>query len=207
MDLPTLIDQCVPVAYQERMARIIQVESSRNPYAIGVVGGRLERQPKTLGEAVATAKFLKSTGWNFSLGYAQVNLHNLARYSLDLTTVFDGCKNLQAGAAILAECDKRATRIYSDSGRAQDAAHSCYYSGNFSRGFKPDQPGGTSYVQRVAAAASGDHKNSQAIRVIPQKPAQDSKRDKAKAKERTTEPVTAEQKPRTARKWDVFGDF
>lgn len=56
MDLPALIQECVPVAYQERMARIVAVESSRNPYAIGVVGGRLERQPKTAGEAVATQR-------------------------------------------------------------------------------------------------------------------------------------------------------
>lgn len=207
MDLPALIQECVPVAYQERMARIVAVESSRNPYAIGVVGGRLERQPKTAGEAVATAKALHAAGWNFSMGYAQVNKYNLERYKLDLTNVFDGCRNLKAGAAILAECDQRATRIYSDSGRAQDAAHSCYYSGNFSRGFKPDHPGGTSYVQRVAAAASKSGlKADKPIKVIPQKPAQ-QKREKPKDQEQQTEQATPEQKPRAARKWDVFGDF
>ena len=38
------------------MHHVVRVESSGNPYAIGVVGGRLQRQPKNLAEAVATAK-------------------------------------------------------------------------------------------------------------------------------------------------------
>jgi len=33
-------------------------------------------------------------------------------------------------------------------------ALSCYYSGNFTRGFQADKPGGTSYVQRVVANAN-----------------------------------------------------
>ena len=37
------------------MQHVAQVESSHNPYAIGVVGGRLVRQPRNLAEAVSTA--------------------------------------------------------------------------------------------------------------------------------------------------------
>ena len=37
----------------EVMQHVVQVESSRNPYAIGVVGGRLARAPRGLDEDVA----------------------------------------------------------------------------------------------------------------------------------------------------------
>lgn len=33
----------------EVMQHVVRVESSRNPYAIGVVGGRLVREPRGLG--------------------------------------------------------------------------------------------------------------------------------------------------------------
>ena len=47
---------------------------------------------------------------------------------------------------------------------ALHAALSCYYSGNFSRGFKPDVAGKPSYVQKVLASAGTTTK---AIPVVP----------------------------------------
>ena len=99
------------------------------------------------------ARALEAAGWNYSMGLAQVNRANLRIYGLTSETVFDPCANLRAGGAILAECYTRATaggRVPQDAVRA---ALSCYYSGNFTRGFKRDF-GGTSYVQRVAANAT-----------------------------------------------------
>jgi len=201
MDFQALLHDCVPPAYQERMARIVQVESTRNPYAIGVVGGKLVRQPNQLDEAVATAKALDTAGWNFSLGQAQVNKHNLASQGLDFITAFDACKSLKAGAAILAECDQRAGKIYADN-QIEHAGHSCYYSGNFLRGFQPDRPGGTSYVQRVAAAGK-DQQDANAIPVIPDP----KKKPPAAAPPVVDAPVDErEEKPAPA-KWDVFNDF
>ena len=60
------------------MQHVINVESSSNPYAIGVVGGALVRQPKALDEALATVRMLEEKGYNFSIGLAQVNRYNLA---------------------------------------------------------------------------------------------------------------------------------
>jgi type IV secretion system protein VirB1 len=40
------------------LAAVVRVESAKNPFAIGVVGNRLSRQPKNLDEAVATGKSL-----------------------------------------------------------------------------------------------------------------------------------------------------
>ena len=112
------------------MQHVVQVESSRNPYAIGVVGGRLARQPTRLDEAVATAKMLEQGGYNFSLGLGQVNRYNLAKYGLDsYEKAFATCPNLQAASRILAECHSR-------SGNDWGKAFSCYYSGNFETGFR-----------------------------------------------------------------------
>lgn len=133
-------DLAVP---SEVMRHVVRVESSYNPYAIGVVGGRLVRQPKTLPEALATARMLESRGYNFSLGLAQVNRYNLGKYGLDsYEKAFQVCPNLQAGSQILAECYGRANGDWGKS-------FSCYYSGNFVTGFHHG------YVQKIYASISG----------------------------------------------------
>ncbi len=136
---------CGPLAVPEDvMAHVVHVESSRNPFAIGVVGGRLLRQPRNLAEAVATVRMLEARGYNYSIGLAQVNRVNFARFGLDTPEAgFDVCNNLAAGAKILAECLQR------HGGRWGDA-FSCYYSGNARTGYEHG------YVQKVFdAMASG----------------------------------------------------
>lgn len=119
------------------MQHVVNVESSFNPFAIGVVGATLVRQPRNLAEAVATARMLETHGYNFSLGLAQVNRYNLKRFGLhSYAQAFGACANLRAGARILAGC---LTRAGNDWGRA----FSCYYSGNFTTGFR------TGYVHKV----------------------------------------------------------
>ena len=163
MDLPPIIEQCGPDVATEVIHRIVSVESSFNPYAIGVVGGRLQRQPKTKGEAVVTAKFLANSGWNFSMGLAQVNRYNLSKYGLSYDSVFEPCANLRAAASIYQECFIRALKT-SDYNDARLKAFSCYYSGNFRRGFITDAGGKSSYVQRISNV---DVDQTDAISVMP----------------------------------------
>lgn len=125
-----------------------------NRFAIGVVGGALVRQPRNLAEAVATAQALESGGWNFSLGIAQVNRFNLAKHKLDYVKAFEPCANLQAGSLILKDCYDRALKRWRNEQAALQAALSCYYSGNFKTGFKPDFRGQPSYVQKVLNRAA-----------------------------------------------------
>ncbi|MFC5740026.1 lytic transglycosylase domain-containing protein [Dyella tabacisoli] len=121
----------------EVMHHIVNVESSQNPYAIGVVGGQLVRQPQNLGEAIATVHMLETKGYNFSLGLAQVNRSNLGKYGLDsYEKAFETCPNLSAGSRILAEC-------YANSGGDWGKSFSCYYSGNFVTGYRDG------YVQKI----------------------------------------------------------
>lgn len=137
MDLMNCPDLAVP---KEVMRHVVRVESSYNPYAIGVVGGHLVRQPKTLAEALATVRMLAREGYNFSLGLAQVNRYNLRKYGLDsYQKAFQVCANVQAGSRILAEC-------YARSGGDWGKSFSCYYSGDFSTGYRHG------YVQKVYAS-------------------------------------------------------
>lgn len=121
------------------MQHVINVESSGNPYAIGVVKGRLSRQPRNLAEALATVKMLENKGYNFSVGIAQVNRYNLKPYGLhSYEQAFQVCPNLQAGTKILKECYDRS--------KHWGKAFSCYYSGNFVTGYKHG------YVQKITAS-------------------------------------------------------
>lgn len=121
----------------EVMQHVVNVESSRNPFAIGVVGGQLVRQPENLGEAVATARMLEAKGYNYSLGVAQVNRANLGKFGLDTyEKAFDVCPNLVAGSQILAQC-------YASASGDWGKAFSCYYSGNFTTGYQDG------YVQKI----------------------------------------------------------
>lgn len=137
MELMACPDLAVP---REVMHHVVRVESSFNPYAIGVVGGRLVRQPRNLPEALSTVRMLEQRGYNFSIGLAQVNRYNLAKYGLDsYEKAFQPCANVQAGSRILREC-------YSRSGGDWGKSFSCYYSGDFKTGYRHG------YVQKVYAS-------------------------------------------------------
>lgn len=143
LDVIALVQHCAPQVAPSTMASIVQVESSFNPFAIGVVGGQLLRQPLSLAEAASTARALEHAGWNYSVGLAQINRDNWQAYALDSVTAFEPCRNVAAGAAILADCFVRAKKSQESEQDALRASLSCYSSGNFITGFQ------SNYVQRV----------------------------------------------------------
>lgn len=159
--------QCAPEIHPTTLKGLVTTESSGNPYAIGVVGGRLARQPENIQEAVATARDLEKKGYNFSLGLGQVNRHNLSAHGETYETIFDICRNLKTSAAILKSCYQRAQKKFSTDQDALKAAFSCYYSGNFSRGFVPDKPGKPTYVQKVVANAGVSQSGAVLLPPIP----------------------------------------
>lgn len=147
-DLIALALACAPLIHPQTSRALIQVESAANANAIGVVGGQLTRQPRTRAEAIATARMLIEGGWNFSIGLAQINVHNLARLGLTIEQAFEPCPNLRSMQTILLECHGRASTP--NSSRPQHQLHralSCYYSNNFTTGFLHG------YVARVQRAA------------------------------------------------------
>lgn len=141
---------CAPQVHTDTARALVSVESAFNPWAIGVVGGALVRQPRHRAEALATARALKGAGWNFSVGLGQINVGNFERLGLTLESAFEPCTNLAAMQTVLAECFDRARAPASIQPVDQTAlrqALSCYYSGNFATGFRHG------YVRKVLAAA------------------------------------------------------
>ena len=157
MDFAQLALTCAPSVNAELLAAIVRVESGFNPYAIGIVGDALTRQPGSLTEAVATAQALARDGFNFSIGLAQVNRTHFDRlsWSIDGRAGFEPCTNLRAAAEIFQRCRASAlkkgypaTPTSSDppTYTATHAALSCYYAGDHLRGAR------LGYVARVLAA-------------------------------------------------------
>jgi type IV secretion system protein VirB1 len=149
---------CAPQVHVETTQALVRVESGFNPFAIGIVGGALLRQPRQRAEALATAKALQAGGWNFSVGLGQINVGNFARLGLTIDSAFEPCTNLAAMQSVLGECFERARALNptpsnepsnpaSTDQAALRQALSCYYSGNFGTGFRHG------YVRRVLAAA------------------------------------------------------
>jgi type IV secretion system protein VirB1 len=142
---------CAPQVHADTSRALVSVESAFNPWAIGVVGGALARQPRHRAEALATARWLQAAGWNFSVGLGQINVGNFNRLGLTLDSAFEPCTNLNAMQAVLTECYDRARLAQPGPAPSQPAlrqALSCYYSGNFSTGFRHG------YVRKVMAAAT-----------------------------------------------------
>jgi type IV secretion system protein VirB1 len=149
LDLAVLANQCAPDVAPQVLERLMKVESSFNPYAIGVVGGRLARQPRHKEEAIATAQYLAQAGWNFSLGLGQVNRHNLDKYGLDYETVFDPCHNARAAAGIFNECLRRFGQVFTATGAAGGVF--LLLQRQLPPWLSPEGQAQTSYVERIMA--------------------------------------------------------
>ncbi|GAB5101363.1 lytic transglycosylase domain-containing protein [Caballeronia sp. HLA56] len=195
-----LATECAPGVHPTTLKGVVSTESAGNPYAIGVVGGRLERQPRNLPEAVATARALERQGFNFSMGLGQVNRYNLAKYGERYETIFEPCRNLKAGGEILQDCYQRAKARIPDDQQALRAAFSCYYSGNFTRGFRPDRAGQPSYVQKVVANATD---TADPIPVVPA--VKQDRADASVAVRQAATPKPAKQAAKPAQ-WVMFED-
>lgn len=170
-DIQERISKCAPDVSAQTMAALIATESSFNPFAIGVVGGRLERQPSNKDAAIETAKALDKAGLKYSAGVAQIFRGNWGNYGLTHETVFDVCPNIRAGSHILKNCYVRAKHVEGSSQTALRMAFSCYYSNNFVAGFKPGPGGVPSYVEKILHSAARIDEPVPPIKFIPDTPA------------------------------------
>lgn len=144
MDFAALSQQCAPGVSHQTMAAIVKTESGFRPLAIGINGGaKLIRQPDSKAEAVVTANWLISNGYNIDMGLGQVNSANLLRFGLSVDGAFDPCTNLSTAAAILTASYKLARSKGHAEQPAVYAALSAYNTGSLSRGFS------NGYVQKV----------------------------------------------------------
>lgn len=148
-----LAAKCAPTVHPSTLKALIGNESTFNPYAIGVVGTHLERQPQSLSEAVATVEQLERDGKRYSMGLGQLLVTNMRARGLSYEDVFEPCRNLQAISKLLVEYYKQALTTSSEKQEALLKSLSMYYSGNELRGFRPDRPGEMSYVEKVVHRA------------------------------------------------------
>jgi len=185
--------QCAPSIHPATLTPIVKTESAFNPWAIGVVGRVLPRQPQSLDEAVTTVNSLVKEGANFSIGLGQIN-----RQHFDVSKsaeIFEPCTNLRMTAKILEQCY---ASVVSDGGTQQQALHkaiSCYYSGNPRRGFDAEAEfGGSSHVQRVVA-------NVEATVTVP------ALTGALSAPPASPQPVAPAGVPPTYESWDVLRQY
>ena len=147
---------CAQILDSPLMQQIVRVESGGNPFAIGVVGGALVRQPRNLPEAVATAQSLEAMGRNYSVGPGQINRVHFKRlgWHQNIESGFDVCQNIRASLGVLQTCHDMAVRagypVTSQPGTygAIHASLSCYYSGDLLTGAR------LGYVAKVLGAQS-----------------------------------------------------
>lgn len=144
-----MLARCAPMVAPSTMQRVLKVESSFRPHAIGYHITRngqvyqLSRQPVDTSEAIAWARHLLANGYRFDAGIAQVNSQNFQRLGLKVEDLFNACSSIRAGGQVLSEFYWSAARRFGEGQQALLAAISAYQTGSFSNGFK------TGYVQRV----------------------------------------------------------
>ncbi|WP_168395434.1 lytic transglycosylase domain-containing protein [Erwinia amylovora] len=134
--------QCAATVHPDTVSDIARTESGFNQYAIGVVGQKNGIFPNNLSDALKHVNRLKSEGKNYSVGLMQINQSNFSKFGVDASQLFNPCTNLSVFEKLITDCYVR--------GGTLKRTLSCYYSGNFTTGQKPEKTfAGTSYVQRI----------------------------------------------------------
>ncbi|MFA0210208.1 transglycosylase SLT domain-containing protein [Vibrio artabrorum] len=147
MDISTLALECQQQVNPQVIETIIEIESARLPFALAVVGGRV-KQPKSESDAYQILDALRSAGKSVSAGLMQINTQHF-----DVgTAIFDPCTNIGFGARLLKDCHDRVKSHYQGASYQEwlERTASCYFSGNFTTGYR--LPKGNPYVHRFRVA-------------------------------------------------------
>lgn len=167
VDVNNYIMNCQDLVQPKIIHAIIKNESSFNTTAIAIVGSKKNSTINDLKTAKEKMEKLLVDNKNFSVGLMQVNKFNFNRYNITSDNAFNACKNIKVGASIFNQCYLLAKNKYIDASVSDlnNYAYSCYYSGNFKRGFKVDSDYGlkTSYVERINKILGVTYKNSKSI--------------------------------------------
>lgn len=201
--LSALFAQCAPNVAPETMGALMATESSGAPYVVANVSDNTSHRFTTKDEAVTFTNKLKEEGKKYSAGLMQIYVDNFKGYNVSNETIFDHCKNIEVGADILRGCYVRASKKESDPQVALRQAFSCYYSGNFSRGFKKEE-GGTSYVQRVESKIGGKKSSFAVPELLVNNSPAVAPAEIEESKKGGAAILSVENKSDI---WDVFGDY
>jgi type IV secretion system protein VirB1 len=131
----SLASQCAPSVVPETVLAIIQTESSREPFALNVNGGRQPAPQNNAADAAATSCRFIVAGYSVDLGLGQINSRNMRWLGLTWETVFDPCTNIAALARVLTT-NYHAAKPGRDPQTALRVALSMYNTGSQTRGFR-----------------------------------------------------------------------
>jgi type IV secretion system protein VirB1 len=139
--------QCGLAVHVDTLAAIAQAESSFHTGAVNDNTDRRRYHPRSRDEAVALAtNLIASQGHSVDLGLMQINSANLAKLRMTIEDAFDPCKNVAAGARILAEAYRPEPAREKEQADLLQAL-SRYNTGHPTRGLR------NGYVVRVQSAA------------------------------------------------------
>lgn len=141
-----LASQCAPTVAPATVLAIVQTESSGEPFALNVNGGRQPARQTNAVDAAATARRYLAAGYSVDLGLGQINSRNMRWLGLTWETVFDPCTNVAALAHVLTT-NYNAVKAGRDPQSALRVALSMYNTGSQTRGFR------NGYVAKVVGNA------------------------------------------------------
>ena len=199
--LLALASQCAPSVAPETVLAIIHTESSGEPFALNVNGGRQPAKQSNAADAVATARRYVAAGYSVDLGLGQINSRNMRWLGLTWETVFDPCTNVAALAHVLTT-NYNAVKAGRDPQSALRVALSMYNTGSQTRGFR------NGYVAKVvgnAGIASAGISYAPTLPTIAvAEPASGDLRELLSFENTATQAAPAKPRPLPPPKWNVF---
>ncbi len=194
-----LASQCAPSVAPETVLAIIQAESSGEPFALNVNGGRQPARQSSAAEAAATAQRYIAAGYSVDLGLGQINSRNMRWLGLSWETVFDPCTNVAALARVLTT-NYNAVKAGRDPQSALRVALSMYNTGSQTRGFR------NGYVAKVVGNAGVATSGASYAMTVPAAvtPASGNLRELLSSENTVPQAPEAQPRPAPPPKWNVF---
>lgn len=223
--LTALFMQCGASVSPITLQTIVEVESGGNPYVIANVTDGTSHKFETKELAIKFADDLAAKNKMYSVGLMQIYSGNFKGYDLTNKTAFNYCANISTGAKIIETCYERAkasNKFNSEQDILRGAA-SCYYSNNFTRGFKKEN-NGFSYVDLIekkinsaykvpAFKSIGTETNLSDADYIKYNLANDNKTadieniEGGKGKDKRKGVIVQEMNSESKMAWDIYNDF
>lgn len=199
--LLALASQCAPSVAPETVLAIVQTESSGDPFALNVNGGRQPARQSNATDAAETAQRFLAAGYSVDLGLGQINSRNMRWLGLTWETVFDPCTNVAALARVLTT-NYNAVKAGRDPQSALRVALSMYNTGSQTRGFQNGYVAKVVGNAGVAGAGMSYAPTSPTIAVAD--PAGGDLRTLMSFENTANKAPTAKPRPLPPPKWNVF---
>lgn len=199
--LLALASQCAPSVAPETVLAIIQTESSGEPFALNVNGGRQPARQSSAVDAATTARRFVAAGYSVDLGLGQINSRNMRWLGLTWETVFDPCTNVAALARVLTS-NYNAVKAGRDPQTALRVALSMYNTGSQTRGFR------NGYVAKVVGNAGIANAGLSYVATLPTvavaEPASDDLRELLVSDDAAPQAQMIKPRPAPPPRWNVF---